>query len=76
MDGWKHGQDGWVSSRMFSRQDDLTSMTTVGHLPSMRNFLTSPLEEEAGGLIPWILILQTVSFSPAHQAAPSLRVGY
>ena len=30
----------------------LVSMTVVGHGPSMRNFLTSPLKEEAGILIP------------------------
>ena len=30
----------------------LVSMTLVGHGPSMRNVLTSPLNEEAGILIP------------------------
>ena len=52
----------------------LVSMTLVGRGPSMRNFLTSPLKEEAGLLIPQMLILDTVPFSPVHEAAPSLRM--
>lgn len=44
-------------------------MTFLGCLPSMRNFLSSPAGEGAGGLTSWILILQT-SRSPAHWVAP------
>lgn len=74
IDGWKHEQDGLVTSRMFLKLE-AGFHDNCGLSSFWEEFPHQSCWRRGRGLLPWILILQTVSISPAHWTA-SLKMCY